>query len=537
MSQSFEVGQTADRIRLREKYTREEDSFFEFTRDVVGFPDLDPILHRQVCKFLVDGLEAEEDITMLLLPRKHLKSSVTSISFPQYLWMLINACSIQLMHGKKDSGKKYLGELKGYVLRKINALRFMAPDVFPADPRHHKDVEWLSEYVVMLRDMPDKAPSLLVNGVDGDDTGLHFNIQLLDDLVTKQNYRTRGERNKVYNVIRSQIPMRKPFIGPSGKLVPGKIFIVGTRWHKDDAYGRLLDPKGEHAGQIRAMVMDCYDKNGEPIYPLREGKKMGHTKKTLEADKKNMGSALFNATMRNKPTLKKDAYFDTRQARRFMMSPDGSIPAPGKRWIFTACDPNNNTTLGGDAGVTMTAICTEDGGLWVVDILRGRPSITTLIFWMVDSVRRWDSSALLIESVGFQNQLQHPLRQAMLREGIQCEVIPVKRGGRNSLSKQERISSLRFPLEAGGLHVREGADGDCLLSELSTFQPEVRDQEDDQLDCLADIYELARERITVVDGTKPKSPEVRLEDSIMRELGIAPDGRSFESLSGAMRWP
>lgn len=92
--------------------------------------------------------------------------------------------------------------------------------------------EWNSESIrIGARKDGEKEPSIDTSGEDQSKTGAHYDLIIADDLVNDKNSESPLLRERVYRHIQTLYPMLKK---------DGVLIIVGTFWHYDDAYNRLI---------------------------------------------------------------------------------------------------------------------------------------------------------------------------------------------------------------------------------------------------------------------------------------------------------
>lgn len=99
-----------------------------------------------------------------------------------------------------------------------------------------------------------KEPTFLAAGADGPVTSKHFTHIKADDLVDERNARTEGERERIYTFFfKTLVPT---LIIRRDDGTPGEIDLIGTCYHPDDLYARVLDnPKFEgNICRIPALV-------------------------------------------------------------------------------------------------------------------------------------------------------------------------------------------------------------------------------------------------------------------------------------------
>lgn len=91
----------------------------------------------------------------------------------------------------------------------------------------------------------------------------HFDLILGDDICTKDNTQTPGQRKKVFEWFYDTL---LPTLEPKN----GRIYIIGTRWHEEDLYQWLLKEDYRHA-QLTLPVLDENDRSvWEEMFPTEK---------------------------------------------------------------------------------------------------------------------------------------------------------------------------------------------------------------------------------------------------------------------------
>jgi len=113
-------------------------------------------------------------------------------------------------------------------------------------------------------------------GIDGGVVSRHFDMIIADDLVSIENSRTYGQREKVKEWYYTEL---EPTLEEGGKE-----WIIGTRYHYHDLYGHLI--KNEFAKNH--LVIPALDSQGRSPWPER------HPPVWFEGKRRASGSIVFN---------------------------------------------------------------------------------------------------------------------------------------------------------------------------------------------------------------------------------------------------
>lgn len=448
--------------------------FYFFCTKILKIPLYEP-LHRPVCDFLTIW-QPDKDIKLLLLPRRHLKSSLASFALPLWTWINDPTQCIFFAHGTQSMASMYLGQIR----RRIESdemLRALWPEIFFDAPKRESPLWTADEFIIKRPSESDfRTPSIVAAGLGAMKTGMHFSQFLLDDLVyDKESVNSIVTRNNTSDFIDAVDYMGLPGF---------KKIILGTRWHMDDAYGRLLDPKNGKLPYLDTMVMDCGWPN-EPIFPLSKCKKVGFTKKMLDAQY-HKNPYEFGCQMMNNPRIEGSQAFKREDIEIFVPNPDGTPPTELELNYFTSVDANRTewedigkTARGADPCAIVTAGIDKNNHIWVVDITTGNPNVFELVEFVFHHVRRWKPKVVFFEAIGYQKQLGPVFKRRMMETGTFFAQQPIERA---NINKTKRILRMQDRVVAKALHVKYG------LSELIDQMVNLGSwRHDDQAEALADI--------------------------------------------------
>lgn len=406
--------------------------------------------HREMCDFLEDTVTSSK---MMLVPRDCWKTSIGSTAFP--LWMVMRAYLLDGNPAYRCLIDSSTTRLSSFV---VSAIR---------DQVQHNDkfIEVFGEQYDRRGDRQEglklkfrtgiasgvREPNFVPSGVNAAKTGLHFELMLMDDLVTKENARTADQRQKVYDHYRMMNAIQE---SDSGGNVDTMVVLIGTRYHDDDIYGRILkqDKQSVAEGQapifttlIRAAVTD----DGEYYFPGEPGKPGGLGQVALEKKKKVMGS-LFWAQMMNDPN-KEEAPFKAAQLR---FKPIMEFPPLSK--IRLTIDPavKEDDVSHGDYSAMVVAGWDKWNQMWIVDaIVDDKLMPGKFIECMLHLATKWNVEHILIEDDGSMQAMEILWRREFQERGYSFPItrVPANR----QQGKLNRWLDIQPYAERGGIRIAE----------------------------------------------------------------------------------
>jgi phage terminase large subunit-like protein len=236
---------------------------------ILGYPKFGKI-HKEVESFL----KTINDKAVILLPRRHLKTTFITICFS--IQQIIRNPNIRIFitNERLDNAKSFLREIKSH-FEKNETFKEIFGDL------KNDENKWTeTQIVVKTRTVERKEPTIQVGSVDTSLVSQHFDLIIADDLVSRNNIGTKEQIEKIKQYWKDLVSLLD-----SG----GRIIDIGTRWHFDDLHSWLL-------GQgYNALIRSCWDEKGEPILPEK------FTKEDLLQIKKEIGSYDFSCLYENNP--------------------------------------------------------------------------------------------------------------------------------------------------------------------------------------------------------------------------------------------
>lgn len=229
-------------------------------------------VHEDIIRFWTNP--DAKDHQLVLIPRDHQKSWLMAM---RVAWEITKNPCITVLY---NSATAYLCQRQLSIIKSaLESKKFQKywPDHINPDPG--KRMLWNKDEILL--DHPDRAkssikePTVLAAGLTTNITGLHFDVLVLDDIVVVDNAYTEEGRK--------QVELRYSLLA-SIETTDSKEWTVGTRYHPNDIYSKMLDMKYEvldKKGNVlseetvyevfQGEVEDQGDGNGEFLWPRTIG--------------------------------------------------------------------------------------------------------------------------------------------------------------------------------------------------------------------------------------------------------------------------
>lgn len=349
--------------------------------------------------------------TILLAPRGHGKSTICDVAF--ILWRLIHNRNLRILIASKTSRQAvlFLSEIRQHL--ELNG-RFR--DAFGnwVSPE-----EWNVAQIRLPRTRIMKEPTITTIGIGSSLPSWHFDIIIADDLHDLANSRTPAQREAVWRWFEETM---LPTLEPHGEL-----HVLGTRWHADDVYGRLMAKSeearaiGNLSGAYEVLVDRAIQSEGptpeeckvlwpsymsyEKLVGIRheQGPAIFSLQYQCSADEAGLEGGIFRhedfRILNESPreTRKRCIYvvqgWDLATEGKDLK---GEVVGEEIRTNYTAC---------------VTVGLTRDMEFIVLDWYRGRPGLIAQVDEVVAQAAKWNPDAVVLESVAYQNILTQYIRK------------------------------------------------------------------------------------------------------------------------------
>ena len=192
-----------------------------------GRPFVDPTLHGDLC----DLLERDQNM-LILLPRNHCKSTWTAVKAAQELLADPIGCRTLLISVSDDIAKARLRYIISLLCHK-NVLTYF-DDIIPEPGKGLTNWNTHNVYQLTVVKHPDRnlpEHQITAYGFNSLITGSHFTHIIADDLINEAHVTTPEKRAKAAGRITQLDSIRTP---------TGRFTFIGTRYHDDDVYARIM---------------------------------------------------------------------------------------------------------------------------------------------------------------------------------------------------------------------------------------------------------------------------------------------------------
>ena len=428
--------------KLKEIRFEYKTNLFKFLKFVLGYDLQD--FHKEWCEVLQSYSRV-----LLLSPRNSYKSTVVSIGYP--LWLLTRDHNYRIfIRSSTDMlAESFLREIKGHIEHNKEFQYLFGK--WQLEAKHWKEMS-----IIIPRSKYMKEVSIAVAGIGTGAVSQHYDVIIDDDIVNRQNVENFEQREKVNQIFKDDFGL----LSPGGQNV-----IVGTRWHEQDIYGRLLENQ-----DYKHILFKAHKNDGSLLFPKVLSEKF------LEGRKKDMGTALYLAQYENDPQALKGSMF-----KREWFEIVEQVPADLKKlryWDLASTEQSNKSK---DPDYTVGALLgVKDGIYYIINIRRERESSlgieqltkqTAMLDGMIPIYMEQEPGASGVQAI------DHYRREVLKGFDFHAD--------KKASSKVLRASPLASAAEAGNVKIVQGNWNEELLDEFEVFPQGAHD---DQVDAVSGAF-------------------------------------------------
>jgi len=428
-------------------YYVSKDVLYYFLKVVLGFKDLSFKTHKWLCDFLQD--EKRKQKKLILLPRGTFKTTVIAVGFPIWKLLFKNPnLRILICSDTYSNVLKILFKIK-VILETNQKLRLIFGNL--------KGKRWREDEIdISLRVDYNKEPNISCGSQDVTRVGQHYDIIILDDIVTDVNTQTEEQMRKTVEYFKSLFSILEP---------NGEMIVNGTRWsyNKFELYQYIIDNLKD---QFDIVVKKAIDDRGNLFFPERL------SREKLSEILKLQGSYMFSSQYLNNPVSIEDQLF--RKIKTF----DKFSDLPKELDITITVDPA--ISMSDTSDYTGITVCGTDvkGTIYVLDALRLKIKPSEIIDTLFFLKNKWGAKFVGIETVAFQKSLKYAIEEEELKRKISLGIIELKTT--TTKSKFMRIMALQPYFEREQIVVYSKLNE--IIEELYAYP---RSSHDDMVDALA----------------------------------------------------
>lgn len=320
-------------------------------------------------------------------------------------------------------------------------------------------------------------------GVGGGITGMGADIAIIDDPVKDaKEANSQTVRDSVWDWYTSTFYTR---LSPKSGILLGM-----TRWHEDDLAGRLLEEAKKGGDQWRVVSFPAiaeqdeeYRNEGEALHPER------YNIEHLSKIKKAVGTQTWNALYQQRPSSKGGDIIKGAWFKRYSVLPRM------KRIIITA-DTAQKTKQHNDYSVIIVAGLGVDGGLYIVDLIRGKweaPELEQKLSDVWNKYRSMSVHKVYIEDKSSGTSLIQNIqrKQRIPVEGVQVDT-----------DKYTRVLGVQGYIESGYIYLPNDAEWiEDFIKECEALTATDSHKHDDQVDAMVmAITELMGGGVSMLDA-------------------------------------
>lgn len=431
--------------------------------------------HKELCTFVQDDTHKKK---LILIPRGHLKSTLITIGYS--LYRIVNDPNIRIliMSSTWQIAVDFLTEIKNS-LQRSEVIAELYPEIRQAVDNN---VEWAQDRITIKRqDSNIKGPTVWAAGVEGNLTGSHPDLIILDDVVSRDNVTTPEQIDKVKLRYKDALDLLEP---------GGQLIVIGTRWTESDLYNWMMDKDNQIIQGYDVMVRKAYEgdlETGEGFKALW-GEKF--TQEELLSRLRGKGWYEFSAQYQNDPIPDKDATFQKEWIQQYDKE---DIRGKELTKVLTI-DPAISLEKSADYTAMIVSGIDTFGNIFVLDMVRERLTPSQLIEQVFQLNEVWHPTSVGIETVAYQKAIAYSLREEMAKRRRFLPIVELKPQER---SKDLRIKGLQPQYSSMKIfHPRGHKLTPFLEAELASFPRGVHDDMIDAFSYALDLLFPPRRKVT-----------------------------------------
>ena len=508
------------RIPMRE---RTHALLCKFVEKKTGHPPLDTAKYRKI-----------------EMPRETGKTTLVTQGYVVQRICANPEISILLTNEKEQNAKDFLSAIK-YELENNELLRALFPELIPKDLN---DTTWSASRIVVNRTSGRKEPTVFVIGEGGSVTGMHPDLIVNDDIISREAMEnSRAGSKQIMGQVNRWINQQEPLLNHSAEPFPEIIFI-GTRWWYNDSYEYIEQAFG-YGADPEPCLLRLKLPNGEvqQLAPYRvgdlavfrraaieEGRSIFPEKWSLEdlAKIRDRDPILYSCNYLNNPSDDATAvfredwlhFYDMLDNRTYRLT-DGTaakrtyaLPDLDKLMFV---DPGGFGSRVGDDRMRAAIVVvgsSMNGEHLLLDIYSEKDTFIAAANKICEWAVKYTPRKLVIEQAGQQAAFIELVKRQLTEKKIQVTIEASKPGTK---LKEQRILALEPYFQRGAVYLGKGQAFHEFREQYRTFPRSARL---DVLDALAYLPQFARNRsATMVSPARRQQDEL---NAYYQKRGLTP---------------
>lgn len=437
--------------------------------------------HIEMCEFID---EEPEKYKLLLYPRGHMKSTITTVGHSLRRICKNPKVRILIANATYSNACTFLEQIKSHLKGNKTLIDYYGDFTKTASKWNENEIKIFGKDEEVNYDA--KEPTVTATGIGSSSTSQHYDVIIMDDVVNRENVTNIEQIKKVYKFYKDCLDL----LDPGGELI-----IIGTRWHDADLYGWIMEGDSEKQGEIPKKILREINQHQfiykgpnfnimkrkvvegrDPIWPKKFTP--SHIKKLRE----QKGPYEFSSQYNNEPLPDEDQTFIKDWFRYYL---DDDLKRRNL-FNFTMVDPAISQESGADYTVITTIAVDEYYNWFIREVIRKRMLPNEIIDEMFRVNEIWKPINMGLEIVAYQKMLAYAIREEMRRRKKYLPLIELKP---HNKSKEARIKSLQPGYYNGKIFHKEHMENlEYLEDELLRFP---RGTHDDIIDTLAYFTDFA----------------------------------------------
>lgn len=438
------------------------------------------IIAKELQQFYFDVMAGKQPRLIIQAPPRSGKSELFSRRFPA--WAFGQNPNLQIIAASYSTD--LASRMNRDVQRIIDSEEYQG--VFPETTLNGKSIATVSGQSLRnseIFEIVGHAGAYRSAGVGAGITGMGADIGIIDDPVKDaKEANSQTIRDAVWDWYTTTFYTR---LSPKSGILLGM-----TRWHEDDLAGRLLREMANDGDQWRIVSFPAiaeedeeFRLEGEALHPER------YDLERLTKIKKAVGSQAWNALYQQRPSSKGGDIIKGAWFKRYSVLPRM------KRIIITA-DTAQKTKQHNDYSVLLVAGVGHDGGVYVLDLIRGKweaPELEQKVSDVWNKYRSMPVHKVYVEDKSSGTSLIQNIqrKQRIPIEGVQVDT-----------DKYTRVLGVQGYIESGYIYLPNDAEWiEDFIKECEAFTATDSHKHDDQVDAMVmAITELMGGGVSMLDA-------------------------------------